>query len=505
MKSISSKFISAVSWTTLASLVARASGLVVSILMARFLGSNALGMYTIVLATLGLFATFLNFGLGLTASKVVAQYYMKDPEKVGRVISLLFLTLVVAIFFGALIYWNLLPYISNHIYKIPKLFPVLKLSLLWLIIMCVNQLFESILAGLQGFKLLMLTNSILSLLNLPLILLAFYLGGSNVLSALVVVGTLTAILQLVLLLFVVCLEAKKYGIVLSFQQLKPLIRPVLFDFSVPAFIGKVMEQPLSWVAILLLVKLSGSISYVGGLTVITNIRTWLLYLPTMLVSVLIPLFTDIYHTRDISDFRRTLVFNQRFLWFTTFPFVVFALAIIRPMIELFFGKSYEMFWLSGAIFLIWTILLPINEVNDRAMVAMGKMWLSLSFRIIYLVLLIIGLLTLIPKYHLEGYVIGWGISYFIYVSIQTFWLKQVTQEKLSSMLIPSTFSIFFLAVAFSIASFATVSKSILYASILFFVVLVIEWLWLLTVEEKKLLFTQYEKILNNLKISISKE
>lgn len=496
--SISSKFIRAVSWTTLTSFIGRVCGLVSSILIARFLGVSSLGIYTIVLSTLGLFTTFLTSGLGLTGSKLIAQYCINDPKKVNRIIGLLILALSFAIIVGSCIYWTFIPHISSKIYKMPELLPLLKISFLWLIVMSVNHFLESILVGLQEFKSLTITGSIFNIFNLLLILLALFFGGSDILFALIIAGTVAGIVQVLLVYKAVCTESKKYEITLSFYKLKELVRPIFLEFSIPAFIGKMMEQPLSWVSILLLVRLSGNPSLVGGLTIITSIRTWLLYLPNMLTNVLMPLFTDIYHTRHINDFRRTLIINHRFLWFTTFPFIVLILSAIKPTIRIFFGNSYEIFWLSGAIFLTWTILLPINEVNDKAMISMGKMWLSLFFRIIYLVLVIIGLLFFIPKYSLEGYVVGWGIAYLIYVIIQTLWLKHITHEKLSSFLLLSGFSIFFLTIAFLIASFITsFSFIILYSFILFFVVLVIELKWLLTVEEKILLSTQLKKVLNS--------
>lgn len=495
LQSISSKFVSAVSWTILASLVARVCGLVVSVFLARYLGSGLLGLYTIILSTLGLFSTFLSLGLGLTGSKLVAQYYIKDPKKTGKIISLLFIVLIASVLFGAGIYWLLVPFVSNQVYRIPELLSILKFSLPWLVVMCVSQFLESLLAGLQGFKPVMVIGSIYSVLNLPLVLLGLLLNGTNMLRTLVIVGFITSFIQLSLLVWAIYLEFKKFGIELSFEGLSSLVRPVFFDFSLPAFVGKIMEQPLSWLSIFLLVKFTGNPSNVGGLTVITTIRTFVLYFPNLLVSILIPVLTNIYHTRKPSDFNRTLILNQRFLWFVTFPFVILVLTVIRPAIIVFFGSSYGIFWFSGALFLLWTILIPINEVNDRAMVAMNKMWLSLSFRIIYLILFLSGLLIFVPKFHLTGYVIANGLSYSIYVVAQTIWLKKTTQEHISSFFPLIIFSILSLAVAFFIACLSNVSKAIMYGFAAFFIVLAIEWVYLIKAEEKVLLASVFKRYL----------
>ena len=494
LESISSKFVTAVSWATLASLIARVCGFVTSIFIARYLGSNLLGMYTIVLSTIGVFSTFLSFGLGLTGSKLVAQYYINDPKKAGQIISLLLVSLATALVIGAGIYWIALPFVSNS-YKIPELYSILKLALPWLIVMCLTQFLESILAGLQGFKSLMIVSSLYSVFNLPLILTALFLSGSEVLKGLIIAGFAGSFLQFFLLLYGVYLRTKKFDIILSFKGFRQLVHPVFFNFGVPAFIGKLVEQPLTWLSIFLLVKFTGNPSNVGGLTVITTIRTWILYFPNLLAGVLLPILTDIYHTRESSDFNRTLILNQRFLWFVTFPFVILILAVIRPAIIVFFGSSYGVFWFSGVLFLLWTILLPINEVNDKAMIAMNKMWLSLLFRIIYLVLFLLSLLIFVPKLHLAGYVIANGLSYSIYVGIQTIWLKKITQEHISSFFPLVIFSILSLAITFFIACLPSVSKVIIYGFITFFIVLVVEWFCLIRAEEKTLLTSIFKRYL----------
>jgi O-antigen/teichoic acid export membrane protein len=504
LEPITSKFAHAVSYAVIAMVIGRLSGVLVSILLARFLGDSLLGMYAIVQSTVGLYATLLGFGLGLAGTKMMAQHYMNEPEKAGRILGLLLLTLGISVSFGVGIYWWSLPLLADRIYAISGLLPLLRLALLWLIVTSIIQLLESILAGLQGFKSLMVTSSAFSILSLPLNLAALFLGGSNALPNLVVAGTVAAVIQLILLTWAIRSEARKHGVILSFRQLRPLVRPVFLDFCAPAFIGKVLEQPLSWVSILLLVKLGGSLSSVGGLSVINNIRTWALYFPMILGSVLVPLLTDIYYTRNRDTFRRTLVFNQRLLWLTTFPILVLLVAIVHPTVGWLFGASFEIFWQAGAVFLTWAILVPINEVNDRAMVAMGKMWLSLTFRMIYLVLFITGLWLLIPGYHLLGYVIAGGISYLIYVTAQTWWLQRVTQERPSSILVLTLFSVVCLAIAYSIAQFDSAGEAMFYGLLLFGGTLWVEWKWLVRPEEKSMLSAQMEKTLQYLRNFVSR-
>ena len=494
MESITHKFTRAVSYTFLGSVVARLCGVCIGVLIARALGSSSLGLYAIVQSTIGLYATFFGLGLGLTATKMIAQHYVNSPELIGRILGLLFLTLVLSIVFGLSIYLWSLPVLVKNIYSIPDLMDLLQIGLFWFAFMTLSQFIESVLVGFQAFKSQMFVTSILSFFNLIVVLIVVLIDRNNILQNLIIGGVIVAFVQSVLLLIYASKELIRYKTKLSLSNLKPLIQPVLFDFSAPAFIGKMMEQPLNWVSILLLVKLGANISNVGGLSVINNIKAWILYFPAMLVTVLVPILTDIYHTKEKEVFQRTLILNQKFLWLATLPVLVFLVTVIRLLIKSLFGNSYSDFWQPGALLLAWAVLIPINEINDRAMISVGKMWLSLSFRMIYMILLLLTLILFIPKFQLSGYVFATGISYLVYVFIQTWWLRKLTKGSINSILSLMTFSVFVLSIAYFVAQFFTGYKSVFYGLLLFILTVVFEWKCLINGEEKNIVYKIINKI-----------
>ncbi len=495
--SIRAKFVQAISYTALASIVVRLCGIILSILIARILKSSSLGLFTILQSTIGLYATFICSALSLAATKMIAQYYINDPNKAGRIIALLVVSLSLALVSGVAIYWFTLPLLANKIYQINELMLLLQVSTIWLVFFSINLLLESVLMGLQSFKQIMIIQSVYSVLNIPLVCVALIFGNAKIVLGLVFAGTLTSTIQFFLLLLVTFAEMKKYLIVVSFQNLQGLIKEVLFEFSFPAFLGKIFEQPLSWISIFLLVKLSGDLSSVGGLTVISNVRTWILYFPILFSSVMLPIFTDIFHTRSKESFQKTLIFNQRFLWLSTLPILVFMIIVIHPLINKIFGASYENYWRACAVLLAASVLIPINEVNDKALISMNKMWTSLAFRTIYMVLFVLGLLYFVPRNGLLGYVIAWNISYFVYVMLQTIWLRSVIYEP--SVYALTFFSIIFLLTAMYIPRFIF-SANLLFilGFTLFIIVLLIEWFLIITAEEKLIICNEL-KILTKLR------
>src|SRR5580698_9969778 len=60
-------------WSLVGAVLARGLGVASSIIVARVLGITAFGEFTIIQSTVGLFGTFAGLGLGITATKYVAE------------------------------------------------------------------------------------------------------------------------------------------------------------------------------------------------------------------------------------------------------------------------------------------------------------------------------------------------------------------------------------------------------------------------------------------------
>ena len=86
---VSVRLAQGVFWSLLGSIISRGLGVVGSILVARVLGMTAFGEFTAVQSTVGLFGTFAGLGLGVTATKYVAELRDSQPARCGRVISLI--------------------------------------------------------------------------------------------------------------------------------------------------------------------------------------------------------------------------------------------------------------------------------------------------------------------------------------------------------------------------------------------------------------------------------
>jgi O-antigen/teichoic acid export membrane protein len=85
---IGSRFAKGVFWSVAGTVVSRGLMLAATILVARMLRKTAYGELGMIQSTVGMLGTFAGFGLGLTATKHVAEYRRTDPERAGRIIGL---------------------------------------------------------------------------------------------------------------------------------------------------------------------------------------------------------------------------------------------------------------------------------------------------------------------------------------------------------------------------------------------------------------------------------
>ncbi|HET9596500.1 MAG TPA: oligosaccharide flippase family protein, partial [Anaeromyxobacteraceae bacterium] len=75
-------------WSTVGAAAAQGLGLVAQALAARALGASGYGGLAVVLATVALLSELVTAGVGLTATRFVAEHRERDPARAGRILGL---------------------------------------------------------------------------------------------------------------------------------------------------------------------------------------------------------------------------------------------------------------------------------------------------------------------------------------------------------------------------------------------------------------------------------
>ncbi|MCG6537882.1 MAG: oligosaccharide flippase family protein, partial [Syntrophales bacterium LBB04] len=88
--SLGARFARGAFWSFVAAILSQGIGMAASIVTARFLGKEGFGEFGMIISTVGAFGIFAGLGLGLTATKFVAEYRATDPARVARILGLSF-------------------------------------------------------------------------------------------------------------------------------------------------------------------------------------------------------------------------------------------------------------------------------------------------------------------------------------------------------------------------------------------------------------------------------
>lgn len=138
-------------WALLGNLIGKGLPFVAGIFVARLLGSESYGEFGLIKSSLVSIALFSSFGLGITATKFIAevvdinQQSAKHIEKICNIITLISSTILAIV---VLIFANPIAVIL----KAPHLTTILRLSTIAIVFNAVNTTQTGVLAGLRAFK-----------------------------------------------------------------------------------------------------------------------------------------------------------------------------------------------------------------------------------------------------------------------------------------------------------------------------------------------------------------
>ena len=155
-------------WSMAGAVISRGLMLCATVLVARMLGKTIYGELGMIRSTVGMFGIFAGFGLGLTATKHVAQFRASDPERAGRIIALSWMVAVVTGGVMALGLFIFAPLLAEHTINAPHLTSVLRIGALILFINALNGAQTGALAGFEAFKTNAHVNLFDGLISFPL-------------------------------------------------------------------------------------------------------------------------------------------------------------------------------------------------------------------------------------------------------------------------------------------------------------------------------------------------
>lgn len=378
-------------WSLTGNVIGKGLALVAGIVVARFLGKDVFGEYGIIRNTILTIGVFSTFGLGYTATKYVAEYRRYKPElirvfiKTANKITLWFSGSM------ALMLFVFAPYVATQWLDAVHLAIPLRILSVLIIFNAITTTQIGVLSGFGRFKAIAQINSIVGVLTFLLSVLLTWLYDLNgALSALLIVQVVNCALNY----FVVRKETAHLELKSNDRRLTKEI----LSFSTPIALQEAVYSVTSWLANLLLIKLS---TY-GELGMYSAAMQWnsiVLFIPGILRNVVLSYLSS--NTSDNAAHRQilkqTVIIN---LISTLIPVIVVSL--FSGLIAKSYGESFD--GLSGliSIAVFTTIFTSVSNVYAQAFTSLGKNWTMLLIRTFRDVMQLLGMVIFVYFFNISG-------------------------------------------------------------------------------------------------------
>lgn len=397
-------------WALMGALASQGSRLAAFIVAARLLGQEVFGELSMLHNTIGMAGVFAGLGIGLTATRHVAQYRRTDPDRAGRIVGL---SSVVAVASGLLFYLLLRLFsaqICAGVLNAPHLGPDLDVAawLVWLNTLLVVQ--TSILAGLEAFPSVAAASIVQGIVVVPAIVAGASIGGLHgALVGMVIAGAVGCAAAQTM----VVRQLRKAGIRVSFSVSGQEGR-VLIGFSLPTLLSGLVNLPVQWLAMTILTAQPNGYLELGVFSAANQWRLLIIFVPTILERSILPILTDLGSRGDIASYRRT-IYSHLQLSAGTALLLALPLTAGAPFIMGLYGGAFRPDWIVLPLLAGAGVIASASVAVATVMVSRGSMWLGLLVNAIWAAAMLGSASLLAPTYG----AVGLGLSYLIAYAVQS--------------------------------------------------------------------------------------
>lgn len=390
--SLRQRVLKGVLWSGGLSLALQAPNFLLGMFLARILGKETFGEWGIIQNTIGSISNVAQLALAITATKYVAELRHADPKRVGSILGLCsFVTLVTAgiASLGLLVS---APFLAASVFHAPHLTLAVRVSIAYLFFLTINGYQIGALSGLEAFRRLATIGGFYGAATLVTVLVAARLFGLD--GAVLAMSACAAANW-----FFHHVHLKRYcashGIEVHYRHLAREL-PVLTSFALPATLAGVASSAGVWLSNVTLVRVPHGYEEMAVLTAGMSFRSVILFAPSVISRVSMPLLVNLFGNRDHDEYQRGFLQN---IWALTGFAVIAAipLSLLAPYLLVAFGRSF----VNGASTVVVLSVAAVLEVSALAfyqqVFTSGWMWWGLCIVVVRSALLVGLAAALTPR------------------------------------------------------------------------------------------------------------
>lgn len=405
-------------WSIGGAVISRGLMLIASILVARMLGREVYGEFGMIRTTVNMFLVFAGFGLGMTATKHVAECRVSDPDRAGRILAISGLFAVGTGTLVAVGLYVFAPWVASHTINAPHLVGELRIGAFILLLNAMNGSQTGALAGFEAFKSIAKVNLWTGLASFPLLIGGAYWGGLR--GAVWALGA-NMVINWFLNHLALRREAARHKVPFSFKECFTEW-PILWRFSLPAAMSGIMVSPIVWASNAMLVNQPGGYGQMGLFDAANQWRMAILFIPGVVGQIVLPMLANLNAPDDQVRYRKVLKYNALINGGVALAVALPVALLAQPIM-----RSYGLDFVEGALALallsVSTVLVALNNVVGQAIASKGRMWIGFAFNLMWAaIFLILSSYFIHNGYGVTGLALANLIAYMFHCIWQTGYL-----------------------------------------------------------------------------------
>jgi O-antigen/teichoic acid export membrane protein len=406
-ESVSRRLAAGAFWALVGAVLSRGLTFASSVVAGRILGATGFGELGMIQSTQGLFGVLVGAGMGLAATKFVAECRANDRAKAERYIGFAIFVAVASAALLAPVLFLFAGLITGRILHAPHLESEFQVSTGLLFFGTVNGVQTGAIIGLGNFR----TVAILNVVRCGTLCLLLVLG-------VVLWGVMGGVIGLVLTEAVAVLANQT-----ALMRLFPFMRPrwpkndaawleliTFCRFGLLALSGSVCTTLALWFANVLLVSEPEGYAALGIFNAADRWRQLLLFLPASVSPLMLSMLSNLHGENNPAEYRRLVGLN---VWIS-FGLVVVPSMIVAlgaPWGMLVFGEEYRVGWMTLAVLALSSVAVAMNNVLGQILVSQGGIWSRFLFDIFLSAVLALTSWFLIPQILDLGMAVSSFIAY----------------------------------------------------------------------------------------------
>ncbi len=361
-------------WSLMGTALSKVLSTVSWVIVGRMLGKTGFGEVGMIQNTVGIFGAAAGFGMGMAATKYVAEYRSTDPDRAGRFLALASAATWITSGVLSLVLLAMSGWLARETLAAPHLAPLLQVSTLLLLFSGVTGAQTGALSGFEAFKVIARVNIFVGLLSFPCLVLGAWWGGvGGALWGLIASTVIGAVWNWTALRT----EARRVGVQVRYRGCWSEAR-VFWDFNLPGMLNTIFTALVVWAVGAILVRHADGFGGLGIYNAVQRIRLIPENIAAMLLAPMLPILSDSFARRDMAVYGKTLLFAYVVSCVVIIPLAM--LQISAPWLTLLpYGSQFQggdpqvVIWIMA-----WTISYALTWPMGSILISMGRIWFALA-------------------------------------------------------------------------------------------------------------------------------